>query len=609
MLTKIYFNNSGERFGPYSVTELMDKLHNREFSLIDFVYCEDISEIWIPIHEFIIKFYPQISNVKLYISTGDGSIEDPVYFDKLINKILSDKRFVDQYLLYNKEEKTWQLFKDFLISHTVNQVNQPVNEINEKSSSEVLSADSELLTEIDDIPSEIKILDQMIAESSEFKKLSSSLSGFNLWELFNIETAESFNEKMLLWLLNENESHNLGDFFLRRWLILVLHKDLNSKRRYKRPLNALNIEYARVVDSSIESQKMIQINGRTRFLDLFIDLKTLRQEDWVIIIEIKVGTHDHENQLSDYRQWLKETYPNHKKLTIFLYDENLKQQPPDDEDRYWLKTTFSDVRNVIKEALNEKQGLIPFREESFIEQYMENLPPLAPEGKSENLAELTHKLFGNYSKGIQYANDANKKEDDELDSWQIHAKHFVRERKKEFLLLEKQDEYRFVRNELVSILKSKEWFPETSNIRDIVAYSPGEWGVDLVDLMKENDSKWKESVHSEHLRVYLHLFWGTYQNEARFRLRLRIPEQENFLEERNNLIKDFFSQVNPSNYGGNNATSEATGLIYNKVLDYENSDNLFTLCRSIIFSFKEIWCDPEDFSMAMDAIFEKVRSD
>ena len=107
----------------------------------------------------------------------------------------------------------------------------------------------------------------MIAESSEFKKLSSSLSGFNLWELFDIETAESFNEKMLLWLLNENESHNLGDFFLRRWLILVLHKDLNSQHRYKRPLNALNIEYARVVDSSIESQKDTN-KWRTRYLDL-----------------------------------------------------------------------------------------------------------------------------------------------------------------------------------------------------------------------------------------------------------------------------------------------------------------------------------------------------
>ena len=27
-------------------------------------------------------------------------------------------------------------------------------------------------------------------------------------------------------------------------------------------------------------------------------------------------------------------------------------------------------------------------------------------------------------------------------------------------------------------------------------------GVDLVDLMKENDSKWKESVHSEHPGVF-----------------------------------------------------------------------------------------------------------
>ena len=106
MLTKIYFNNSGERKGPYSVTELIDKLHNRELSLIDFVYCEDISEIWIPIHEFIIKFYPQISNVKLYISTGDGSIEGPVYFDKLINKILSDKRFVDQFCCIMKKKKS-----------------------------------------------------------------------------------------------------------------------------------------------------------------------------------------------------------------------------------------------------------------------------------------------------------------------------------------------------------------------------------------------------------------------------------------------------------------------------------------------------------------------
>ena len=73
------------------------------------------------------------------------------------------------------------------------------------------------------------------------------------------------------------------------------------------------------------------------------------------------------------------------------------------------------------------------------------------------------------------------------------------------------------------------------------------------------------------------------------------------------LIKDFFGQRNPSNYGGNDSPSEPTGLIYNKVLDYEKNDNLFILCRSIIQSFKEIWSVDDNFSMALDAILENVR--
>ena len=97
------------------------------------------------------------------------------------------------------------------------------------------------------------------------------------------------------------------------------------------------------------------------------------------------------------------------KLTIFLGDDNEEHELPPNEDLYWLKTTFSDIRKVIKDALIEKKGLIPLRERSFIEQYLENLPPLAPEGKLEKLNELTHVIFGNYSKGIEYANMHLKK--------------------------------------------------------------------------------------------------------------------------------------------------------------------------------------------------------
>ena len=73
------------------------------------------------------------------------------------------------------------------------------------------------------------------------------------------------------------------------------------------------------------------------------------------------------------------------------------------------------------------------------------------------------------------------------------------------------------------------------------------------------------------------------------------------------LIDDFFGQINPSHYGGNNVTNKSSGLIYNKVLNYKPSENLFTLSQSIVKSLYEIWCEDDNFLMALNAILEHVR--
>ena len=182
----IYFNISGERKGPFSIIDLIDKLQNREFALMDFVYTKNISETWISVNEFLFKSFPQLCDNKFYVSPGDGQTEGPIYFNNFIRKILSDKKFIDEYFFYNKKENKWQLFKDFLAPYIITQDKLQVNELNEQKGSKAQLIDSEDRSATDDVPEEIKVLDQMIAESTEFKKLSSSLSGFNLWELFDI---------------------------------------------------------------------------------------------------------------------------------------------------------------------------------------------------------------------------------------------------------------------------------------------------------------------------------------------------------------------------------------------------------------------------------------
>ena len=607
MQPDIYFEKSGERVGPFPLPVVIEKLFIQEFSLMDSVYCENISNIWTTLHNIFIKLFPDEWSSNIYVSPGNGKTSGPFTIDDCLIKANSDEGFWNGFLLYNHEAKQWQSFKkfltEFLLLKSTNDENCEEGDVDENYVNKTGFTD----TNEKDAPSEIKVLDRMIAESSEFNQLSSSLSAFNLWDFFKINTSESQNERMLLWLLKENKSHNLGDFFLRRWLILILHNDFNLELNNQRSLNPLNIEYARVVESKIISQKRINVNGKTRILDLFLDLKTLRQEDWVIIIEIKVDSFDHKDQLKDYRQWLNEHYPKHKKLTVFLYDENCPQSLPEDEEPHWLKTTFSDIRKVLKEALIEKKGMVPLREKSFIEQYLENLPPLAPEGKSENLDELTHALFGHYSSGIKYAIMANNQKIENLSSWQLHARYFVQERKKEFFLLAKQNETNFLKKQLSHDLSCGSWFPNTTQLPDLIVFNPNDYGIDLVSLMVDNDSKWSDSISINHLSVYIHLFHGTYQGHSRFRLRIRVPEQNGFEEKRNDLINDFFGQINPSNYGGNHVTNKSSGLIYNKVLNYESSENLFTLSHSIVKSLYEIWFEDDNFLMAINAILEHVR--
>lgn len=607
MQPDIYFEKSGERVGPFPLPVVIEKFFIQEFSLMDSVYCENISNIWTTLHNIFIKLFPDEWSSNIYVSPGNGKTSGPFTIDDCLIKANSDEGFWNGFLLYNHEAKQWQSFKkfltEFLLLKSTNDENCEEGDVDENYVNKTGFTD----TNEKDAPSEIKVLDRMIAESSEFNQLSSSLSAFNLWDFFKINTSESQNERMLLWLLKENKSHNLGDFFLRRWLILILHNDFNLELNNQRSLNPLNIEYARVVESKIISQKRINVNGKTRILDLFLDLKTLRQEDWVIIIEIKVDSFDHKDQLKDYRQWLNEHYPKHKKLTVFLYDENCPQSLPEEEEPHWLKTTFSDIRKVLKEALIEKKGMVPLREKSFIEQYLENLPPLAPEGKSENLDELTHALFGHYSSGIKYAIMANNQKIENLSSWQLHARYFVQERKKEFFLLAKQNETNFLKKQLSHDLSCGSWFPNTTQLPDLIVFNPNDYGIDLVSLMVDNDSKWSDSISINHLSVYIHLFHGTYQGHSRFRLRIRVPEQNGFEEKRNDLINDFFGQINPSNYGGNHVTNKSSGLIYNKVLNYESSENLFTLSHSIVKSLYEIWCEDDNFLMAINAILEHVR--
>jgi hypothetical protein len=202
-------------------------------------------------------------------------------------------------------------------------------------------------------------------------------------------------------LFNLKSSHKLGDTILRRWLIRILQDDQEI-----RDLNPVNIEYLNIVEMKIEREWEFNTTaGKFRKIDFVITLKTEKQKTWWIVIEVKIKADLSTSQLEDYREGVNRIAPSDDyKLYVILFDKKNKPDISPGEKPHWIEATFTQLRQVLFEIRDENDKNLSAREKDFIDQYLEILPPLAHEGSSgENSEELSHKIYAEYWRGIEFA--------------------------------------------------------------------------------------------------------------------------------------------------------------------------------------------------------------
>ena len=554
----IYILSPGETDGPYQLNQIIADLESGKYKLDTYGYCKVVSKKWETLETILGFFY-------------------------------ADIEWVDD------EQMEGEAFKPMVPS------DKETETLNVSPPSTPNKAEESLNAR----PKAVENLDAMLAHSKEFKDLTESLSSFNIWKVLNIRNREVYHEKSLKWMFDEKGSHGLGCSFLRNWLIEVLEGNQSSKNRIEtNALGPINLDYA-VFKSVVERQRSIEINGSIRRLDLLFLIETMKQGKWAILVELKVGNAISSTQLSSYRAWMDREFPDHKRLLILLFDDLLETNKPENwpeqkERNYWIPSTFSKLKNSIQETLKFCSSRVPYRETSFIEQYLENLPPLASNINLEQAEILTHRIFGNYSLGIEFAIKASDTVERERDNWQNEVFRFVGNYSDAFSLLSECTESKFLHIELTKRLEQSEWFPKLDNYLELL----GE-GIDCCDLFRDSED-WP-GLNEEHLIVRLQLYYGTKDNVSCFRIRIWVDEAPTFLEVRENLIQDFFAQLHPfpPNYGGRDMVNRHRGLIYNLPLEYLNHYDLFKRVDGILFSFHAIWTS-ENFAAARKAILRHI---
>lgn len=180
---------------------------------------------------------------------------------------------------------------------------------------------------------------------------------------------------MLGWLLNPNENHGLGDAFLKGILQCLVEND--SDGRY----DIFNVLLMDLYSFSVMREwKNIDI------------LLSSSDERTVIAIENKVGSHEHSNQLSRYREILEKEYAGYNRLYVFLTPDG--ESPSDVEN--WDVLTYNHVVETL-ERINEHKKVLP-DVDSMIKNYIDIVRRDIVD--DQKLIDVCNKIYNKHKKAL-----------------------------------------------------------------------------------------------------------------------------------------------------------------------------------------------------------------
>lgn len=183
---------------------------------------------------------------------------------------------------------------------------------------------------------ELDALTRFCVGNPQLDELTQLIGGFNLFEAAGLVRDEIKHSKFLSFLLNPNEAHGLG----AKFLVGFLQSAIESVDPQRLPVTPLELELWNLADTEVRVE--------WSNIDVLLLNHTHRL---AVIIENKVGTSEHSDQLSRYQAFVEHQFEGWTMLCLFLSPEGIT---PTDE-RY-IPVTYESVAQLLT-ILGHDEGI------------------------------------------------------------------------------------------------------------------------------------------------------------------------------------------------------------------------------------------------------------
>ena len=230
-----------------------------------------------------------------------------------------------------------------------------------------------------DSKSDIEVLEQFINNNTELELLEDIVEDFNIFSALSIIHNEIRHSNMLAWLMDPNESHGLGDYFLAIFL-----KRMASKT------TSFGIESLSVFDIDSWHFDSAEILREYKHIDILIRSD---EHKFICAIENKIRSREHSKQLQRYREAMQNEYPGYTKMFIYL---TANGEFPSDEN--YVPISYAEVIPLLEHLTKSRKDRMGTEILTFISHYREMLRRYIME--DSEVQDICRKIYKRHKKAL-----------------------------------------------------------------------------------------------------------------------------------------------------------------------------------------------------------------
>lgn len=371
-----------------------------------------------------------------------------------------------------------------------------------------------------------KALEAFVADNSELERLESLVTEFNIFEAVGAIRQELRHSDFLSYLLTPYQNHGLGEVFARK----LLQKVVSLAKNIELPISAVDLDTWNLDE--------LEVSREWQSIDILLRSVTNR---FTVIIENKIDTTEHSDQLERYWQTVRKHFPADRILAVYLTPDG--EKPSHEE---FVSLDYEQVATTIEALLASRASTLGPDIRTLMSHYIQMLRRHIV-AESE-IVDLCRRIYRKHSQAIDLIVEHRPDQQailrellEQLVELQPElvsdhsTKHYVRFALKSWDVPALQAGQGWTRSGRMLLFEFQN-NPESLKLKLIIGPGPRETREKLLQIALQNQPPFKplaKALNRQYNEVYSHNFLSSkaYSEDAEEELQARIRDQwKHFIE-------------------------------------------------------------------------------